>query len=165
MLSGLADQLETMLTQTTGKPVLPGEQSAAMKPAVVAGVPVVLNGAHMEEGLVASGNGRQVTGTGTPALSTQQGQAALAGAISMTDGGAEDAGTAVKGNVQTGGGTGNAEAGAKAVASNVETAGKGVQVFRLELEYLERARAGLTRGRLGAARVHRGRQQNLWLAV
>ncbi|WP_340401490.1 DNA ligase [Paenibacillus sp. FSL H8-0079] len=125
LLSGLADQLETMLTQTTGKPLLPGEQSAALKPAVVAGAPVVPNAPQTEEGLVASGNGRQVTGTGTPALSTQQGQAALAGGISMTDGGAEDAGTAVKGNVQTGGGTGNAEAGAKAVASNVETAGKG----------------------------------------
>ncbi|ETT37076.1 DNA ligase [Paenibacillus sp. FSL H7-0942] len=125
LLSGLADQLETMLTQTTGKPLLPGEQSDAMKPTVVAGVPVVLNEAQMEEGLAASGNGRQVTGTGTPALSTQQGQAALAGSKSMTDGGTEDAGTAVKGNVQTGGGTANAEAGAKAVASNVETAGKG----------------------------------------
>lgn len=125
LLSGLADQLETMLTQTTGKPLLPGEQSATLKPAVVAGAPVVPNASQTEEGLVASGNGRQVTGTGTPALSTQQGQAALAGSISMTDGGADDAGTAVKGNVQTGGGTGNAEAGAKAVASNVETAGKG----------------------------------------
>lgn len=165
LLSGLADQLETMLTQTTGKPLLPGEQSDAMKPTVVAGVPVVLNEAQMEEGLAASGNGRQVTGTGTPALSTQQGQAALAGSKSMTDGGTEDAGTAVKGNVQTGGGTANAEAGAKAVASNVETAGKGVQVFRLEPEYLARARAGLTRAKSGAARVHRGRQQNLWLAV
>ncbi|KLU53969.1 hypothetical protein EL84_17255 [Paenibacillus sp. VT-400] len=127
LLSGLADQLETMLTQTTGKPVLTGEQSATLKPSVMAGVPVVLNGAQAEEGLAASGNGRQVTGTGTgaPALSTQQGQAALAGGISTTDGGAEDAGTVVKGNMQTGGGTGNAEAGAKAVASNVETAGKG----------------------------------------
>ncbi|MGE6667060.1 DNA ligase [Paenibacillus xylanexedens] len=125
LLSGLADQLETMLTQTTGKPVLPGEQSATLKPAVMAGAPVVPNASQTEEGLAASGNGRQVTGTGTPALSTQQGQAALAGSISMTDGGAEDAGTAVKGNVQTGGGTGNAEAGAKAVVSNVETAGKG----------------------------------------
>jgi len=125
LLSGLADQLETMLTQTTGKPVLPGEQSATLKPAVMAGAPVVPNASQSEEGLAASGNGRQVTGTGTPALSTQQGQAALAGSISMTDGGAEDAGTAVKGNVQTGGGTANAEAGAKAVASNVETAGKG----------------------------------------
>ncbi|MEK4073727.1 DNA ligase [Paenibacillus sp. FSL M7-0656] len=125
LLSGLADQLETMLTQTTGKPLLPGEQSATLKPAVMVGVPVVSNASQTEEGLAASGNGRQVTGTGTPALSTQQGHGALAGAISMTDGGAEDAGTAVKGNVQTGGGTGNAEAGAKAVASNVETAGKG----------------------------------------
>lgn len=114
-----------MLTQTTGKPVLPGEQSATLKPAVMAGAPVVPNASQTEEGLAASGNGRQVTGTGTPALSTQQGQAALAGSISMTDGGADDAGTAVKGNVQTGGGTGNAEAGAKAVVSNVETAGKG----------------------------------------
>lgn len=125
LLSGLADQLETMLTQTTGKPVLLGEQSAAMKPAVMAGTPVVSNASQTEEGLVASSNGRQVTGTGTPALSTQQGQAALAGSISMTDGGAEDAGTAVKGNLQTGAGAGNAEAGAKAVASSVETAGKG----------------------------------------
>ncbi|WP_264929351.1 DNA ligase [Paenibacillus sp. LS1] len=125
LLSGLADQLETMLTQTTGKPALPGEQSAAMKPAVVAGVPVLPNTAQMEEGLATSGNGRQVAGTGTPVLSTQQGQAALAGAVSMTDVGAEDAANAVKGNLQAGGGTGNAEAGAKAVASNVETAGKG----------------------------------------
>ncbi|MEO2259816.1 DNA ligase [Paenibacillus amylolyticus] len=125
LLSGLADQLETMLTQTTGKPLLPGEQSATLKSAVMAGVPVVPNASQTEEGLAASGNGRQVTGTGTPALSTQQGQAGLAGSISMTDGGAEDAGTAVKGNLQAGGGTGNAEAGAKAVASNVETAGKG----------------------------------------
>ncbi|WP_433752740.1 DNA ligase [Paenibacillus amylolyticus] len=125
LLSGLADQLETMLTQTTGKPVLPGEQSATLKPAVMAGAPVVPNASQTDEGLAASGNGRQVTGTGTPALSTQQGQAALTGSISMMDGGAEDAGTVVKGNVQTGGGTGNAEAGAKAVASNVETAGRG----------------------------------------
>lgn len=42
---------------------------------------------------------------------------------------------------------------------------KGAQVFRLEPEYLERAREGLTRGKLGAARVHRGRQLNLLLAV
>lgn len=127
LLSGLADQLETMLTQTTGKPVLTGEQSATLKPAIMAGVPVSPNASQTEEGLAASGNGRQVTGTGTgaPALSTSQGQAALAGAISTTDGGAEDAGTVVKGNIQTGGGTANAEAGAKAVASNVETAGKG----------------------------------------
>ncbi|MEO2213918.1 DNA ligase [Paenibacillus amylolyticus] len=125
LLSGLADQLETMLTQTTGKLVLPGEQSATLKPAVMAGAPVVPNASQTEEGLAASGNGRQVTVTGTPALSTQQGQAALAGSITMTDGGAEDAGTAVKGNQQTGAGAGNAEAGAKAVASNVETAGKG----------------------------------------
>lgn len=165
LLSGLADQLETMLTQTTGKPLLLGEQSATLKPAVVAGAPVVPNASQTEEGLAASGNGRQVTGTGTPALSTQQGQAALAGSISMTDGGAEDAGTAVKGNVQTGGGTGNAEAGARQLPATLKRLAKGVQVFRLELEYLERARAGLTRGRLGAARVHRGRQQNLWLAV
>ncbi|MBY0119035.1 DNA ligase [Paenibacillus xylanexedens] len=125
LLSGLADQLETMLTQTTGKQVLTGEQSATLKPAVMAGAPVVPNASQTEEGLATSGNGRQMTGTGTPTLSTQQGQAALAGSISMTDSGAEDAGTAVKGNMQTGGGTGNAEAGAKAVASNVETAGKG----------------------------------------
>ncbi|WP_145318967.1 DNA ligase [Paenibacillus xylanexedens] len=125
LLSGLADQLETMLTQTTGKQVMTGEQSATLKPSVMAGVPVVVNGAQAEEGLIASSNGRQVPGAGTPALSGQQGQAALAGAISMTDGGAEDAGTTVKGNLQTGGGTVNAEAGMKAVASNVETAGKG----------------------------------------
>ncbi|MBT2283204.1 DNA ligase [Paenibacillus polymyxa] len=125
LLSGLADQLETMLTQTTGKSVLPGEQSATLKPGVMAGAPVVPNASQTDEGLAASGNGRQVTGTGTPALSTQQGQAALAGSISMTDGGAEDAGTVVKGNVQTGGGAGNAETVTKAVASNVETAGKG----------------------------------------
>ncbi|MEK4665801.1 hypothetical protein MHH93_28295, partial [Priestia sp. FSL H7-0729] len=127
LLSGLADQLETMLTQTTGKPAQNGEQSATLKPAVMAGVPVLPNAAQMEEGSAASGNGRQVAGTGTgaPALSTQPGQAALAGAASMTDGGAEDAGTAVKGNMQPGGGAGNAEAGAKAVASNVEMAGKG----------------------------------------
>ncbi|WP_339309130.1 DNA ligase [Paenibacillus sp. FSL k6-2145] len=125
LLSGLADQLETMLTQTTGKPVLTGEQSATLKPAVMVGVPVVSNASQTEEGLAVSGNGRQVTVTGTPALSTQQGQAALAGSISMTDGGAEDAGTAMKGNQQTVAGAGNAEAGAKAVASNVETAGKG----------------------------------------
>ncbi|MDT9718775.1 DNA ligase [Paenibacillus sp. ClWae2A] len=125
LLSGLADQLETMLTQTTGKPLLPGEQSATLKPAVVAGAPVLPNASQTEEGLAALGNGRQVTGTATPALSTQQGQAALAGSISMTDGGTEDAGTAVKGNLQTGGGAGNAEAATKAVASNVETAGKG----------------------------------------
>lgn len=126
LLSGLADQLETMLTQTTGKPVLPGEQSATLKPAVLAGAPAVPNASQTEEGLAVSGSGRQVTVTGTPALSTQQGQAALAGSISMTDGGAEDAGTAMKGNQQTVAGAGNAEAGAKAVASNVETAGKGV---------------------------------------
>ncbi|MCP1183550.1 DNA ligase [Paenibacillus sp. 1781tsa1] len=127
LLSGLADQLETMLTQTTGKPVLTGEQSATLKPAVMTGVPVLPNTAQMEEGMASSGNGRQVAGTGTgaPALSTQQGQAALAGATSMTDVGAEDTGTAVKGNLQTGGGTANAEAATKAVASNVETAGKG----------------------------------------
>ena len=127
LLSGLADQLETMLTQTTGKPVLTGEQSATLKPAVMTGVPVLPNTAQMEEGMASSGNGRQVAGTGTgaPALSTQQGQAALAGATSMTDVGAEDTGTAVKGNLQTGGGTANAEAVTKAVASNVETAGKG----------------------------------------
>ncbi|SDC80790.1 hypothetical protein SAMN05428987_2831 [Paenibacillus sp. CF095] len=125
LLSGLADQLETMLTQKTGKPVLPGEQSATLKPAVLAGAPAVPNASQTEEGLAVSGNGRQVTVTGTPALSTQQGQAALAGSISMTDGGAEDAGTVMKGNQQTVAGAGNAEAGAKAVASNVETAGKG----------------------------------------
>ncbi|MGO4729899.1 DNA ligase [Paenibacillus sp. 2KB_22] len=125
LLSGLADQLETMLTQTTGKPVLTGEQSATLKPAVMTGVPVLPNTAQMEEGMASSGNGRQVAGTGAPALSTQQGQAALAGATSMTDVGAEDTGTAVKGNLQTGGGTANAEAVTKAVASNVETAGKG----------------------------------------
>lgn len=125
LLSGLADQLETMLTQTTGKPVLTGEQSATLKPAVMTGVPVLPNTAQMEEGMASSGNGRQVAGTGAPALSTQQGQAALAGATSMTDVGAEDTGTAVKGNLQTGGGTTNAEAVTKAVASNVETAGKG----------------------------------------
>ncbi|WFR61842.1 hypothetical protein P9222_26410 [Paenibacillus amylolyticus] len=128
LLSGLADQLETMLTQTTGKPALIGEQSATLKPAVTAGVAVLSNAAQMEEGSAALASGRQVAGTGTgaPALSTQQGQAALAGATAVTDGGAEDAaGTAVKGNVQTGGGTGNAEAAVKAVASNVELAGKG----------------------------------------
>ncbi|MGN7412217.1 DNA ligase [Paenibacillus sp. SAF-068] len=127
LLSGLADELETMLTQTTGKPTLNGEQSATLKPAVNAGVPVLPNVAQMEEGLAASANGRQVAGTGTgaPALSTQQGQAALAGATSMTDGVAEDAGTAVKGNMQPGGSAGNAEAATKAAASHVEMAGKG----------------------------------------
>lgn len=43
---------------------------------------------------------------------------------------------------------------------------KVVRVFRLEPEYLERARAGLTRVKwVVAARVHQGRQLNLWLAV
>lgn len=127
LLSGLADQLETMLTQATGKPVLTGEQSATLKPAAMAGAPVLPNAAQLEEGLASSGNGRQVTGTGTgaPVLSTQQGQAALAGATPMTDDGAEVVGAAVKGNIQTAGGTANAEAATKAVASNVELAGKG----------------------------------------
>ncbi|WP_440118807.1 DNA ligase [Paenibacillus sp. QZ-Y1] len=124
LLNGLADQLESMLTQTTGKPSLTGEQSAAMKSAVFNGVPVPLTAGQTGETLAATGNRRQVIGT--PVLSGQQVQGAPAGAVPMTDGGSGDAGAAVKGSVQTGGSTAHAETGVKAGAgaSNVETAGK-----------------------------------------
>ncbi|PQP80592.1 DNA ligase [Paenibacillus sp. PCH8] len=125
LLSGLADQLETLLTQTTGKLATGGEQSATMKPAIMAGVPALLNAAQTEEALATSGNGRQVPGTVTAGLATQQGQGTVAGAVSVAEGGAENTAAVVKGSAQTGGSTGNAEAGMKAGASNVETAGKG----------------------------------------
>lgn len=55
--------------------------------------------------------------------------------------------------------------GQRQLPATLKRLAKGAQLFRLEQEYLARARAGLTRAKSGAARVHRGRLLNLWLAV
>ncbi|WP_413377447.1 hypothetical protein [Paenibacillus taichungensis] len=122
LLKGLAEQLESMLTQTAGKTPPTGEQAASVKPAVMAGLPVSLTGEQTGEALTASGGNRQVGGT--TGLSGQPVPGAAAVDAPMADG-SEDtaAGGAVKGNGQNG--AGNAEnAGFKTGASHVETAGK-----------------------------------------
>ncbi|MGC5771432.1 DNA ligase [Paenibacillus pabuli] len=121
LLKGLAEQLESMLTQTVGKTLATGEQAAAVKATVMSGLPVSLRGEQAGETLAASGSGRVIGGT-----SGLAGQ--LAGsspvAVPWADGSDDAAGGAIKGSGQTG--AGHAEtAGFKAGASNVETtAGK-----------------------------------------
>ncbi|MFJ2042309.1 DNA ligase [Paenibacillus taichungensis] len=120
LLKGLAEQLESMLTQTAGKTLPTGEQAATVKNNIMAGVPVPLNGEQAGETVAASGSNRQVGGA--TGLSAQLVPGAVAGDAQMADGSVDTAGGAVKGNGQTG--AGNAEnAGLKAGASNVGTAG------------------------------------------
>ncbi|SEA24482.1 hypothetical protein [Paenibacillus sp. 276b] len=121
LLKGLAEQLESMLTQTAGKTLPTGEQAATVKNNIMAGVPVPLNGELAGETVAASGSNRQVGGA--TGLSAQLVPGAVAGDAQMADGSVDTAGGAVKGNGQTG--AGNAEnTGLKAGASHVETAGK-----------------------------------------
>ncbi|SLJ97842.1 MULTISPECIES: hypothetical protein [unclassified Paenibacillus] len=120
LLKGLAEQLESMLTQTAGKTLPTGEQAATVKNNIMAGVPVPLNGEQAGETVAASGSNRQVGGA--TGLSAQLVPGAVAGDAQMADGSVDTAGGAVKGNGQTG--AGNAEnAGLKAGASHVGTAG------------------------------------------
>ncbi|MFC9707955.1 hypothetical protein ACFTRD_07335 [Paenibacillus sp. NPDC056933] len=121
LLKGLAEQLESMLAQTTGKPAVSGEQAATVKPSVMGGLPVPLSGEQTSETLAASGGGR-VKG-GTSGLVGQLVSGSSAGAAPLADGSKDTAGGAVKRDGQTG--AGHAEtAGLKAGASNIETAGK-----------------------------------------
>ncbi|MFE6073206.1 DNA ligase [Paenibacillus sp. NPDC057886] len=123
LLKGLAEQLESMLTQTAGKTLPTGEQATTVKPAVMAGLPVSVTGEQTGVKVGASGGGR-VTGGTSGLAAGQLVPGAPAGAAPVADG-SEDtaAGGAVKGNGQTG--AGNAEtAGLKNGASHVETAGK-----------------------------------------
>ncbi|QOS78321.1 hypothetical protein JNUCC31_27000 [Paenibacillus sp. JNUCC31] len=121
LLKGLAEQLESMLAQTTGKPAVSGEQAATVKPSVMGGVPVPLSGEQTSETLAASGGGR-VTG-GTSGLAGQLVSGLSAGASPLAEGSKDTAAGAVKRDGQTG--AGHAEtAGLKAGASNIETAGK-----------------------------------------
>ncbi|SEK20762.1 hypothetical protein [Paenibacillus sp. OK003] len=121
LLKGLAEQLESMLTQTAGKPASTGEQATSVKPAIMAGLPVPLVGEQTGEALTASGGNRQVGGS--TGLSGQLVPGAAANDAPMVDGSRDTAGGAVKGNGQTG--VANAEnAGLKSGASHVETAGK-----------------------------------------
>nr|WP_236703653.1 DNA ligase [Paenibacillus xylanivorans] len=127
LLKGLAEQLESMLTQTAGKTLPTGEQAATVKPTVMGGMTVPLSGEQTGVTVAASGGGR-VTG-GTSGLAGQLMPGAPAGAAPVADGSQDNAGNAVKGNGQTGTstgtGTGSAEAtGVKSGASNIETAGK-----------------------------------------
>jgi hypothetical protein len=122
LLKGLTEQLESMLTQTAGKTLPTGEQTATVKNNIMAGAPVPLTGEQAGETLTASGGNRQLGGT--TGLSGQPVPGSTAGGAPMADG-PEDAvaGGAVKGNGQTG--AGNAEsAGIKAGTSHVETSGK-----------------------------------------
>ncbi|MDK8194644.1 hypothetical protein QP794_31635 [Paenibacillus sp. UMB7766-LJ446] len=123
LLKGLAEQLESMLTQTAGKPAGSGEQAATMRTSVMGGLAVPLSGEQTGETLAPSG-GTRVTG-GTSGLTGQLVPGASAGAAPVADGSEEATGNAVKGNGQTGASTVNAEAtGMKSGASNIETAGK-----------------------------------------
>jgi hypothetical protein len=123
LLKGLTEQLESMLTQTAGKPASTGEHEASVKPAVMGGMTVPLSGEQTGVTVAASGGGR-VTG-GTSGLAGQLMPGAPAGAAPVADGSQDNAGNAVKGNGQTGTDTGSAEAaGVKPGASNIETAGK-----------------------------------------
>ncbi|MEC0110344.1 hypothetical protein P4H27_25580, partial [Paenibacillus taichungensis] len=121
LLKGLAEQLESMLTQTAGKPLPTAEQAATVKNNITAGVPIPSNGEQTGGNLAASGGNRQVGGT--TGLSGQPVPGATAGGTPMADGSVETAGGAVKGNGQTGAGTAES-AGIKAGTSHVETAGK-----------------------------------------
>ncbi|WP_315795316.1 DNA ligase [Paenibacillus sp. BIC5C1] len=122
LLKGLADQLESMLTQTAGKTLPTGEQTATVKNNIMAGAPVPLNGEQEGETVAASGGNRQVGGT--TGLSGQPAPVAAAGDATMADGPEDAAGSgAVKGNGQTGAGTAETAA-VKTGASHVETAGK-----------------------------------------
>lgn len=121
LLKGLAEQLESMLAQTSGKPLPTGEQAATVKNNIVVGVSLPLNGEQAGETVAALGGNRQAGGTS--GLSGQPVAGAAAGGAPMADGPEDAVGGAVKGNGQTG--AGNAEtAGLKAGASHVETAGK-----------------------------------------
>ncbi|OPG98105.1 hypothetical protein B2I21_12255 [Chryseobacterium mucoviscidosis] len=123
LLKGLAEQLESMLTQTAGKPAGSGEQAATMRPSVMGGLAVPLSGEQTGETLGPSG-GARVTG-GTSGLTGQLVPGAPAGAAPVAVGSEEAAGNAVKGNGQTSTGSVNEEAtGMKSGASNIETAGK-----------------------------------------
>lgn len=123
LLKGLAEQLESMLTQTAGKPADSGEQAATMRPSVMGGLAVPLSGEQTGETLGTSG-GARVTG-GTSGLTGQLVPGAPTGAAPVVVGSEEAAGNAVKGNGQTSTGSVNAEAtGMKSGASNIETAGK-----------------------------------------
>ncbi|MEC0128758.1 hypothetical protein P4H57_29630, partial [Paenibacillus pabuli] len=120
LLKGLAEQLESMLTQTAGKTLATGEQAATVKPPVMSGLPVPLRGEQAGETLAASGGGRVIGGTsGLAGQLTGSSPAA----VPLADGSEDAAGGALKGSGQTG--ARQAEtAGLKAGASNVETAGK-----------------------------------------
>ncbi|WP_339851224.1 hypothetical protein MKY42_11865 [Paenibacillus sp. FSL W7-1088] len=122
LLKGLAEQLESMLTQTAGKTLSTGEQAATVKNNIMVGVPVPLNGEQAGETVAALGGNRQVGGTS--GLSGQPVPGAAAGGTPMADGPEDAVGSsAVKGNGQTGAGTAEM-AGVKTGASHVETAGK-----------------------------------------
>ncbi|QLG41418.1 DNA ligase [Paenibacillus sp. E222] len=122
LLKGLAEQLESMLTQTAGKTLSTGEQAATVKNNIMGGVPVPLNREQAGETVAALGGNRQVGGTS--GLSGQPVPGAAAGGTPMADGPEDAVGSsAVKGNGQTGAGTAEM-AGVKTGASHVETAGK-----------------------------------------
>nr|WP_145402796.1 DNA ligase [Paenibacillus xylanexedens] len=140
LLSGLADQLESLLSQTTGKPVPGGEAATNAKPGIVAGQPgtsaPLAAAAVQPEGEAATAAAlvnRPAAGMpGAAALSSQQqaqtSQAAnAASAASGGEAAAGDVSQTSKGSMpqQTSQTQASPEAGAKGAASQAEAAGRG----------------------------------------
>lgn len=124
LLNGLADQLESYLTQQAGKSALTtGEQASAAKPGINQAVAMPVTGSQQaEEAALPAGAVRPLAATNV----TGQAPVASGTTTVLTDGGADEAGASLKATAQPPAGTGNPaeSAGGKAGASQVETAGK-----------------------------------------
>ncbi|MDR6722346.1 hypothetical protein J2W91_000794 [Paenibacillus amylolyticus] len=125
LLNGLADQLESFLTQQAGKSATAtGEQAGAAKTAINQGAAMPVTGSlQAEEAALPAGAGRPLAATN----GAGQAPVAVGGTPVMTDSEAGEAGAPSKATGQPpAAGTGNAteSAGVKAGASQVETAGK-----------------------------------------
>ncbi|WP_145408852.1 DNA ligase [Paenibacillus xylanexedens] len=125
LLNGLADQLESFLTQQAGKPAATmGEQAGAAKTGINQPVAMPVTGSvQADDAALPASAGRPLAATNGAGQAT----VAVGGTPVMTDGAAEEVGAPSKATGQPpAAGTGNATeaAGAKAGASQVETAGK-----------------------------------------
>ncbi|WP_338543153.1 DNA ligase [Paenibacillus tundrae] len=125
LLNGLADQLESFLTQQPGKSAATtGEQAGAAKTAINQGVAMPVTGSlQAEDAALPAGAGRPLAATN----GAGQAPVAIGGTPVMTDGAAEEVGAPSKATGQPpAAGTGNATeaAGVKAGTSQVETPGK-----------------------------------------
>nr|WP_285859211.1 DNA ligase [Paenibacillus sp. MER 99-2] len=125
LLNGLADQLESFLTQQAGKSAATiGEQAGAAKTGINQAVAMPVTGSlQADDAALPASAGRPLAATNGAGQAT----VAVGGTPVMTDGAAEEAGAPSKATGQPpAAGTGNATeaAGAKAGASQVETAGK-----------------------------------------